>query len=221
MIKKYKTALITSLLCSNLLVTAYYGINILKQSEQNTTTVNQMAQEITHLTDELLEQRKLNESSIKQLQNERMLQEEHITSLATRIDSYFMRTDYDQEKLKLSYKDIILLAKVMQMEAGEENQLAQRAVGSVILNRINNSKFPNNLHDVIYQKNGAIQFAVAYDGALERCNLKPEVLLTAYDLIQSGSKYPSNLLYFCDDSLDFKWANFYGTIEGTRFYTTK
>ncbi|HBF39216.1 MAG TPA: hypothetical protein DDW50_18085 [Firmicutes bacterium] len=44
-----------------------------------------------------------------------------------------------------------LLARIIQAEAGAEPYLGQVAVGAVILNRIQNTKFPKTIAGVIYQ----------------------------------------------------------------------
>ena len=44
-----------------------------------------------------------------------------------------------------------LLARIIQAEAGAEPYLGQVAVGAVILNRIQNAKFPKTIAGVVYQ----------------------------------------------------------------------
>ena len=66
--------------------------------------------------------------------------------------------------------DIDLLARVIQAEAGAEPYLGKVAVGGVIMNRIQNSKFPNTMAGVVYQphafesvSNGTIYNPVSSD----------------------------------------------------------
>lgn len=47
--------------------------------------------------------------------------------------------------------DIYLLAKIIHAEAGAEPYVGKVAVGGVILNRIQHSKFPNTIAGVVYQ----------------------------------------------------------------------
>lgn len=47
--------------------------------------------------------------------------------------------------------DIYLLAKLIQAEAGAEPYVGKVAVGGVVLNRVENSKFPQTIAGVIYQ----------------------------------------------------------------------
>ncbi|MCM3784195.1 cell wall hydrolase [Neobacillus mesonae] len=55
------------------------------------------------------------------------------------------------------------LAGIIQDEAGGESLTGKIAVGAVILNRVQNSAFPNSITNVIFQKN---QFTPAQDGKL-------------------------------------------------------
>ncbi|MBO5258843.1 MAG: cell wall hydrolase [Agathobacter sp.] len=56
-----------------------------------------------------------------------------------------------------------LLAAIIYCESGGEPYVSQLAVGSVVLNRVNSSYFPNTITEVIYQKN---QFSPAGSGKL-------------------------------------------------------
>lgn len=135
--------------------------------------------------------------------------------------TYMTGTSYEENYGKLKYNEIVLLAKVMQMEAGEQNYESQEAIASVILNRVNSEYFPDTIHDVIYDRTeNCIQFAVAYNGAIDRCDLKPETVIVACKVLSEGSPHPDNLLFFCADPVDFtSYATYYKTIEGTNFYT--
>lgn len=59
--------------------------------------------------------------------------------------------------------DLILMAAIIQAEADGESYEGKLAVGSVVMNRVMSSKFPNTLSGVIYQTN---QFQPARDGHL-------------------------------------------------------
>ena len=53
----------------------------------------------------------------------------------------------------LTKSEIILLAKITFLEAGNQSDKGQQAVVEVILNRIYSDKFPNTLQSVLSQKN--------------------------------------------------------------------
>lgn len=56
-----------------------------------------------------------------------------------------------QTKVASTSGNLELLARVIHAEAGAEVHLGKVAVGGVIMNRIQNSKFPNTLAGVVYQ----------------------------------------------------------------------
>ncbi len=67
----------------------------------------------------------------------------------------------------ISQREKKLLARVIHAEARGEPFQGQVAVGAVVLNRIIDSRFPDNVQDVVYQSG---QFTAVYDGQI---NLNP------------------------------------------------
>ena len=63
-----------------------------------------------------------------------------------------------------SQADLKLMASIIEAEAGNQSYAGKLAVGTVIMNRVKSTKFPNTLSGVIYQKN---QFQPARDGHLD------------------------------------------------------
>ena len=125
-------------------------------------------------------------------------------------------------KYSFSEAEVKLIAVCVQCEAGENNEVAQKYITSVILNRIKSGQFPDSVEEVIYQKvNGVPQFSVAYDGSMDECELSPTVLANVYSVIVSGSKLPDYVMYFYSTSLkEDNWVkslNVYDTVEGTIF----
>lgn len=54
-------------------------------------------------------------------------------------------------QISITDSDIELMAQLIYHEARGESLTGQRMVAEVVLNRVLSSKFPNNIHDVIYQ----------------------------------------------------------------------
>jgi uncharacterized protein YgiM (DUF1202 family) len=61
--------------------------------------------------------------------------------------------------------EVTLLAGIIECEAGTQDYEAMLAVGAVVMNRVNSSKYPDNIFDVIHQKG---QFPPATSGSLEK-----------------------------------------------------
>lgn len=71
--------------------------------------------------------------------------------------------------------DETLLAGIIHCEAGNQSYTGKVAVGLVIMNRMNSSRFPSKLREIVYQKQ---QFAPARDGSLTKA-LKNQALIDA------------------------------------------
>lgn len=61
--------------------------------------------------------------------------------------------------------DVDLLANVVQAEAGSESDLCKVLVADVVINRMNDSDFPDSIYGVVSQK---YQFSCFWDGGLSR-----------------------------------------------------
>lgn len=98
----------------------------------------------------------------------------------------------------ITQEEIDLLAKIVYLEAGNQSLLGQRAVVSVILNRVMDDAFPNTIEDVIYQKN-PIQFTSVskLNSATPNETQYEAIRLT---LEETAPIIPSDVLYFSTGS---------------------
>lgn len=88
--------------------------------------------------------------------------------------------------------DFMLLAKIIQVEAGYESYEGQLAVGSVIMNRVNDERFPNSIREVIYHPG---QFPPAHNGMLDKTEPNDSVLRAA-KAVMNGENNVEGALYF-------------------------
>ena len=68
-----------------------------------------------------------------------------------------------KEVISISDDELYLLSKLVSSEARGEKYEGQVAVAAVVINRVLDSKFPDNIKDVIYQKNA---FSVVANGQI-------------------------------------------------------
>ena len=82
---------------------------------------------------------------------------------------------YEEEELEywLSDEEIELIALVVMGEAEGEPELGQRLVIDTILNRVDDPHFPDSVTEVVYQAN---QFSVMWNGRIDRCYVKDELV---------------------------------------------
>ena len=116
------------------------------------------------------------------------------------------------ENRPYSDEDLDLISRVIMHESGYESFVGKMAVGSVILNRVASSQFPNSVSEVIYQPN---QFADA-------TNATPnEDSILAARLVLEGANVVPDAYFFNGVGLDC-WAsrnkNLLYTIGGHAFY---
>jgi LysM repeat protein len=98
-----------------------------------------------------------------------------------------------------------LLAQMISAEAAGESFEGQVAVGAVILNRITDPRFPNNVWDILYEP---WQFEPVQNGTI---NLPPTAsALRAADAALDGWDPVNGAVYFCNPD----------TAQSTAFFTT-
>ena len=91
-----------------------------------------------------------------------------------------------------SKEDLMLLAKIIYVEAGHEPLKGQIAVGEVVLNRVKDPRFPDTITEVIYQPG---QFPPALNGTLDEVQPSDEAILAAQRAM-AGESYAKGALYF-------------------------
>ncbi len=103
-----------------------------------------------------------------------------------------------------SNTEIDLLARLITAEAESEPYNAKVAVGAVVLNRIKDSRFPNTISSVIYQKsNSYYQFTPVENGWINK-PASTDAKKAAQEALKNVD--PSNgALYYFDDSSTNKW----------------
>lgn len=90
-------------------------------------------------------------------------------------------------------EELELLAQLVQAEAGNQGLKGMRYVVDVVLNRVDDKRFPDSIHDVIFQKR---QFSPVANGALKRA--AGNVSVDAYQAVrlELDSRLNYGILYF-------------------------
>ena len=105
--------------------------------------------------------------------------------------------------------DLKLLASLIFCEAGNQSYTGKVAVGAVVMNRINSSRFPNTLEGVVYQRG---QFTPAMTGWLGRVlasgNIPSSCYLAAEDAM-NGSNPIGSALFFSTKGSGYKLGDHY------------
>lgn len=100
--------------------------------------------------------------------------------------------------------ELDLLARLITAEADGEPYSAKVAVGGVVINRVKDSRFPNSINDVIYEKSyGYYQFTPVENGWINK-PASPSSSQAAYEAL-NGSDPSNGALFYFDDSSKNKW----------------
>jgi N-acetylmuramoyl-L-alanine amidase len=98
---------------------------------------------------------------------------------------------------QLSDKDYEALLRIVEAEAGGEDQNGKLLVANVVLNRVNSSKFPDTVWDVVMQKEqGIAQFSPTVDGRYQSVTVSEDTK-TAVERALYGEDISQGALYFC------------------------
>lgn len=100
-------------------------------------------------------------------------------------------------KVKLSNDDLKNLYRLVQSEVGFMDEKSKMLVASVVLNRVNDKKFPDTVSGVVLQKLGRVyQFSpVAPGKRFWTCTVSKETK-TAVDKVLKNGDYSKGALYF-------------------------
>ena len=113
------------------------------------------------------------------------------------------------KKYQLSDKDYEALLRIVEAEAGGEDQNGKLLVANVVLNRVNNESFPDTVWDVVMQREqGIAQFSPTVDGRYQNVHVSEDTM-EAVERALYGEDISQGALYFCArekaDSDRLKW----------------
>lgn len=109
--------------------------------------------------------------------------------------------------------ELYLLGAIIQCEAEGEPYLGQLAVGSVVMNRVKSSKFPNTITEVVYQKK---QFSPVASGRLAyrlQAGVNDSCMKAAVEVLNGTSV--TDALFFCTTKLK---PDINGTVIGNHVF---
>ena len=141
------------------------------------------------------------QQAVRQTQAEERLladRESMVMGIASRTSSGQRVVDCNEwqrnSKYQLTEKELEVLLRIVEAEAGCEDEEGKLLVANVILNRLNSPKFPDSITEVVFQReNGVAQFSPAYDGS---CAEVSEETVKAVGRALKGEDISDGALYF-------------------------
>ena len=112
-------------------------------------------------------------------------------------------------KYQLSDKDCEALQRIVEAEAGGEDQEGKLLVANVVLNRVNSDVFPDSVVEVVMQREqGIAQFSPTVDGRYQSVKISDDTR-KAVERALYGEDISQGALYFCAremaDSEKMQW----------------
>lgn len=119
-----------------------------------------------------------------------------VTTTYAAADIYYTENDYDA------------LLRIVEAEAGNQDDVGKILVANVIINRVKNQRFPNDIYSVITQKNGnVVQFSPTRNGGSFYTITPSEHTKQCVDRALAGEDYSQGALYFCCKTGSDSWFN--------------
>lgn len=96
----------------------------------------------------------------------------------------------------LTGKDYEILLRIVEAEAGSEDENGKLLVANVVLNRVNSDVFPDTVEQVVYQEaDGKAQFSPVANGMIQKVTVGPETK-RAVERALRGEDISEGALYF-------------------------
>ena len=122
---------------------------------------------------------------------------------------------------KYSENDLYVLSHVISAEAGNCGTEMLTAVGSVVLNRVADKRFPNTIEEVVFQTDPSVQYAPTVNGTYWN-EPTEDAMTVAKMLLEEGSQLPADVIYQSNEII----GEYYTHIDpppgiGSRMYFCK
>lgn len=103
-----------------------------------------------------------------------------------------------------SDEDLYWLSRIIEAEAGGESYKGKLAVGTVIMNRVRSSYYPNTVYGVIFDRRNGVQFTPTANGYIYKAPSQSSI--KAAKEVLNGYRISGNIQYFVNPSLaSDKW----------------
>lgn len=158
---------------------------------ENTDMVQELPEDVLHMTIQEV-QEKIEEDYT----------DEELLSLVgmPEISSPEREVAYDvlvnEDAVFLDEESLDILCRIVEAEAGTEDEEGRMLVANVILNRVESRRFPNTVKGVVFQKNGGVcQFSPIATGSYYRVKVS-EKTRSAVDRVLRGEDISQGALFF-------------------------
>lgn len=105
-------------------------------------------------------------------------------------------TATQEYRISLDEEELDILLRIVEAEAGCEDEEGKLLVANVVLNRVESEEFPDTVSEVVFQKeNGVTQFSPVSNGKIWKVSVSEETQ-NAVERALSGEDISEGALYF-------------------------
>ncbi len=102
----------------------------------------------------------------------------------------------EQTSMELPKEEYEVLVRIVEAEAGNQDEKGRMLVAGVVLNRVKSDKFPDTVKAVVFQaQNGTCQFSPVANGRYYSVKISDETI-EAVDKVLAGEDVTEGALYF-------------------------
>lgn len=134
-----------------------FGVSVF-DTEKATNEMAELLEQNEIVTEavQLEQDRKADEARVE-AEEERIKEEQEQIALAEKaeIEKRIAEEEKEKNKLKLSKNEVNVLLRIVEAEAGGEDQKGKILVANVVINRVKSSRFPDTVKGVVFQHSGS------------------------------------------------------------------
>lgn len=135
----------------------------------------------------------------------------HITKADYQMDQAFVyQRPYSDD-------DLFWLSKIVEVESDFQSVPMKIGIANVVLNRVKDPRFPNTVHDVIFDNVYAVQFPPAFKSTFKTLTPTPLSIMASKKALE-GVNNVENCLYFNNAPFRSRADDLFIIIEGEYFY---
>ncbi|MDO5522362.1 MAG: cell wall hydrolase, partial [bacterium] len=102
----------------------------------------------------------------------------------------------NKKKINLSSAERTVLERIVEAEAGDQDEKGRMLVANVVMNRVRSKEFPNSVKGVVYEHSGSCyQFSPVLDGSINRIKVS-KTTKSAVEKVIKGADESKGALYF-------------------------
>ena len=107
-------------------------------------------------------------------------------------------------------ENVVWLARLINAEAANQPFIGMVGVGAVVMNRVRDERFPDNITDVIFDTKNGVQFQPVYDERIYK-RAGPTALIAAYIALEGYTTVGDSLYFIQPERADDTWLREYYT----------